>query len=310
VTHLPTGMSDAQAISLYLDMIRAEQGAAKNTVAAYERDLRLISDSLGDGLVTATADQLRGVMSGWQKAGLARTSTARKRTSLRRFFKFMTSENLRRDDPTLDLLAPAPARPLPKTLSHEDIQKLFDTLDEKLAANPDAATLRLKALIELLYGSGLRASEVIALPRASIAANRPFAVVRGKGDKERLVPISTAALTAAQAWLVHVSEEQKFLFPAGPRPGKPASYLSRIRLFQLIRQLAADAGIDPRRLSPHVLRHAFATHMIEGGADLRSVQQLLGHADIATTQIYTHVASRQLVDAVFTNHPLAKNRPS
>ncbi len=297
-----TSLSDAQAIGLFLDMLRAEQGAARNTVAAYERDLRLASEDLTPGLVAATPDHLRSLMSGWQRAGFARTTAARKRSSLRQFFKFMVGEGLRSDDPTLDLLAPAPSRPLPKSLSRDDVDRLFTVLDEKIADAPVMANLRLKALVEFLYGSGLRASELVSLPRASIAANRPYAVVRGKGDKERLVPVSAAALTAAQAYLPHVSAEQPFLFPAGGKTG----HLTRVRLFQLIKELAAHAGIDPARLSPHVLRHAFATHMIEGGADLRSVQQLLGHADIATTQIYTHVASRQLVDAVFTNHPLAK----
>lgn len=297
-------LSDAAAIALYLDMIRAEQGAAKNTVAAYERDLRLASDTLGDNLVAASPDQLRALMQGWHQAGLARTTAARKRSSLRQFFKFLVSEGLRGDDPTLDLLAPAPARPLPKSLSRDEVEKLFETLGTRVADAPTPANLRMTALMELLYGSGLRATEVMALPRASIAANRPYAVVRGKGDKERLVPVSAAALRAAQAWLPHVADDQKFLFPAVGKTG----HLSRIRLFQLVKELAGHAGIDPRRVSPHVLRHAFATHMIEGGADLRSVQQLLGHADIATTQIYTHVASRQLVDAVFTNHPLAKKK--
>ncbi len=283
-------------------MMRAEQGAARNTIAAYERDLRLASEDVGDGLVTATPETLRGLMSGWQQAGLARSTAARKRVSLRQFFKFMLNEGLRLDDPAIDLLAPAPARPLPKSLSHGDIDKLFAALDEKIADQPTMQHLRLKALVEFLYGSGLRASELVALPRASIAANRPYAVVRGKGNKERLVPISTAALTAAQKYLPHVPKEQGFLFPATGKSG----HLTRVRLFQLIKELAGHAGINPARVSPHVLRHAFATHMIEGGADLRSVQQLLGHADIATTQIYTHVASRQLVDAVFANHPLAK----
>jgi integrase/recombinase XerD len=302
-----TSLSDAQAIGLYLDMLRAEQGAAKNTVAAYERDLRLASDELGDALVSATADDLRRLMASWAREGKARTTSARKRSTLRQFFKFLLNENYRRDDPTIDLLAPASARPLPKSLTREDVDKLFETLRAKTAETPTAATLRLAALVELLYGSGLRASELMALPRTCIAAGRDHAIIRGKGDKERLVPLSAAAVAAVQLYLPHVPDDQPFLFPVVLKPGaqKPR-HLSRVRLFQLIKELAGHAGIDPARVSPHVLRHAFATHLIEGGADLRSVQQLLGHADIATTQIYTHVASRQLVDAVFTRHPLAK----
>jgi integrase/recombinase XerD len=304
-----TSLSDAQAVGLFLDMLRAEQGAAKNTIMAYERDLRLAGDEVRCGLVAATPDDLRKLMAGWQQTGMARSSAARKRSTLRQFFKFLLQEGLRSDDPTVDLLAPAPSRPLPKSLSREEVDRLFDALDAKIADAPTMQNLRLKALVELLYGSGLRASELVSLPRASIAANRPYAVVRGKGEKERLVPISAAALTAAQAYLVHVSADQPFLFPAttGSKLARPG-HLSRVRLFQLIKEIAAHAGINPARVSPHVLRHAFATHLIEGGADLRSVQQLLGHADIATTQIYTHVASRQLVDAVFTHHPLAKKQ--
>jgi integrase/recombinase XerD len=288
-------------------MLRAELGAAKNTVAAYERDLRLASEALEESLVTASADALRGLLASWTRAGKARTTSARKRSVLRQFFKFLLNENYRQDDPTIDILAPASARPLPKTLSREEVDTLFETVRAQTAADPSVLTLRLAALVELLYGSGLRASEVISLPRTSIAAGRDHAIIRGKGNKERLVPLSAASVAAVQLYLPHVPDDQPFLFPAALKKGalKP-KHLSRVRLFQLIKTLAGHAGIDPARVSPHVLRHAFATHLIEGGGDLRSVQQLLGHADIATTQIYTHVASRQLVDAVLTRHPLAK----
>jgi len=177
---------------------------------------------------------------------------------------------------------------------------------EEQAAAPDAgdAALRRVALLELLYGSGLRASELLALPRRAFSTERPWLILRGKGDKERLVPVSGRARAALLRWLARLPADTVWLFPAGPR--SPARALSRARLFQIVREAAVAAGIAPERVSPHVLRHAFATHLLEGGADLRALQTLLGHADIATTEIYTHVDSRRLVDLVNQRHPLAR----
>ena len=173
---------------------------------------------------------------------------------------------------------------------------------EDRAASGEVAAVRNLALLELLYGSGLRASELVSLPRGALRKGQPFLIVRGKGDKERLVPISSRAEMAVERWLEHVARDTLWLFPSGKR------HLSRVRLFQIVRRMAADAGIAPERVSPHVLRHAFATHLLSGGADLRVLQSLLGHADIATTQIYTHVDSARLVELVNTRHPLAERR--
>ena len=186
-------------------------------------------------------------------------------------------------------------------MGHGDVAALFAALNTRLQRDPAIPTdLRLAALIELLYGSGLRASELVSLPRNAIHPDRPFLILRGKGGRERLVPISDRARAAVAAWRAHVAADRAFLFPSG------MTHLSRVRLFQLVRALAAEAGIPPERVSPHVLRHAFATHLLEGGADLRALQAMLGHADIATTEIYTHVDSARLVALVNERHPLGE----
>ncbi|RYD97876.1 MAG: recombinase XerD, partial [Sphingomonadales bacterium] len=192
-------------------------------------------------------------------------------------------------------------RSLPKVLSAEDVERMFVATAARIAREPkDPNDLRLSALVELLYGSGLRATELVSLPRNAVAPDRPYLILRGKGGKERLVPISDRARAAVAAWREHVSSDRAWLFPSGK------GHLSRVRLYQLIKALAAEAGIPPDRVSPHVLRHAFATHLLEGGADLRALQAMLGHADIATTEIYTHVDSKRLVDLVNERHPLGE----
>jgi integrase/recombinase XerD len=198
---------------------------------------------------------------------------------------------------------PGQRRALPKILSHADIDRLFAAIAERTgAAHPSANDLRLAALVELLYGSGLRASELVALPRNAVHPDRPFLILKGKGGVERMVPISDQARAAVAAWRVHVPADKPWLFPGGKK------HLTRIRLYQLIKALAAEAGIPPDRVSPHVLRHAFATHLLGGGADLRAVQAMLGHADIATTEIYTHVEASRLVELVNAKHPLVDFR--
>jgi integrase/recombinase XerD len=254
------------------------------------------SELLGGALVAAGRDQLGRLGHEWRD--LARASVARKSSALRRFFGFLVADGHRTDDPSRDLPRPGSARPLPKTLSNADIDRLFETLEARCEAAPNVQNLRLRALIELLYGSGLRATELVSLPRGALAPGRPYAVLRGKGGKERLVPVGERALAAVAAYVVHVPADARYLFPSG------AKHLSRVRLFQLVKALAADAGLPSDRISPHVLRHAFATHLLEGGADLRALQMMLGHADIATTQIYTHVQTRHLVEMVQAKHPL------
>ena len=286
---------DARATALFLDMLAAERGAARNTVIAYGHDLAGASVAAGGALTEATPAVIAGLLREWQP--LARATLARKTSALRGFFRFLLAEGLRADDPTAALPAVAPARTLPKTLDTGDVDRLFAALAAKLA-DPTPAVLRLSALVELLYGSGLRATELVSLPRHAIRSGAGAIILAGKGGKERLVPIGTRAEAAVAAHAAHVAPGERFLFPSGDK------HLSRVRLFQLVRELAAVAGIPPERISPHVLRHAFATHLLDGGADLRALQLMLGHADIATTQIYTHVQTGRLVELVNARHPL------
>ncbi|MGQ0661502.1 tyrosine-type recombinase/integrase, partial [Sphingosinicella sp.] len=280
---------DRRLIAAFLEMMAAEAGAARNTLLAYERDLRGASEALGAALGSASGETLKTLGERWRP--LKRATVARKAAALRRFYGFLADEGLRSDDPSAALPRPGSERPLPKILDHKAIDALFAEIGRRVAGGkPDA--LRLAALFELLYGSGLRATELVSLPRHAIAPDRPFLILKGKGGRERLAPISDRARAAVGTWAAQVPRDSLWLFPSGK------AHLSRVRLYQLVRALAADAGIPSQRISPHVLRHAFATHLLEGGADLRVVQTLLGHADIATTQIYTHVDSRRLIELV------------
>ena len=292
-----SALTDRAAIERFLEMLAAQAGASRNTLLAYRSDLALASDTLGGRLAAADTAALQTLGDGW--AELSRATVARKAAALRRFFAFLQEDGLRADDPGAALPRPGARRALPRTLTHADVDRLFAVLAERVARDPPVpADLRLAALIELLYGSGLRATELVSLPRNAIHPDRPFLILRGKGGRERLVPISDRARAAVAAWRAHVASDRAHLFPGGK------SHLSRVRLFQLVRALAAEAGIPPDRISPHVLRHAFATHLLEGGADLRALQSMLGHADIATTEIYTHVDRARLVALVNERHPL------
>jgi integrase/recombinase XerD len=295
---VPESIPDSRAIALFLDMLAAERGAAANTRLAYGHDLARASDMLGRGLMAATEADLRRLFAGM--SGLATSTVARKRSALRRFFGFLLAEGLREEDPMAALEPVKPGRPLPRTLSRDDVEAMLGEVARRVEAEPGRRSDRLAALFELLYGSGLRATELVALPRNAIRPGEPVAIVRGKGGRERLIPVSPPALAAVTRWLAHVPPESRFLFPSGK------AHLSRAQLFNLVREVAAAAGVPPARASPHVLRHAFATHMLENGADLRSLQTLLGHADISTTERYTHVATRHLVDLVARRHPLAR----
>ena len=289
---------DRALIERFLEMMAAEAGAARNTLAAYGRDLAGASESLGGKLGSADASMLRRLGEEWLP--LARSSVARKSSALRRFFAFLAEEGLREDDPSDALPRPGAARALPRTLDHNDVDRLFAEIARRLSLDRSGPNLRLAALIELLYGSGLRATELVSLPRHLIRRDQPYLILRGKGGRERLVPVSEKARAAVAEYAATLPKDGAYLFPSGK-----TGHLSRVRLFQLLRSLAADAEISPERVSPHVLRHAFATHLLEGGADLRALQTMLGHADIATTQIYTHVDSRRLVELVNQRHPLA-----
>ncbi len=287
---------DRNQIAAFLEMMAAEAGAARNTLLAYGRDLEGASEVLGGRLAAASAAELAKLGEAW--AALKRATVARKAAALRRFYAFLQDEKIRADDPSSALPRPGTERPLPKILDHKAVDALFVEV-ERRKGDGSAAALRLAALLELLYGSGLRATELVSLPRNAVSPDKPFLILKGKGGRERLVPISDRARAAVAAHAALVPRDAKYLFPSGK------SHLSRVRLHQLVKALAADAGIPPERISPHVLRHAFATHLLEGGADLRAVQMLLGHADIATTQIYTHVDSRRLIELVNARHPLA-----
>lgn len=291
--------ADRDLIARFLEMLAAEQGVAKNTLMAYQSDLMSASGLLHGQLAEAGPDALAELARQWRD--LANSSVARKASALRRFFAFLHEEGFRADNPSAALPKPAQVRPLPKILDIDEVDTLFAVIAAKLAqAHPMASDYRLSALIELLYGSGLRATELVALPRNAVVSDKPFIIVKGKGDKERLIPISNRARQAVRVWLDFVPEKSRFLFPSR------GSHISRIRLFQIIKDLAASSGLDPAKVSPHVLRHAFATHLLAGGANLRALQSMLGHADIATTQIYTHVDSSKLVELVNRRHPLAK----
>ena len=299
---LPGSGRMAGEIDAFLVMLAAERGAAANTLAAYRRDLAGAEAAIGD-LLSADRTALASLGQVW--AGLAPASLARKCSALRQFYGFLADERLRDDDPSSALPRPRTRRPLPRLLSHEEVGALFAQAEADAAMDrPDA--VRMLTLLELLYGSGLRASEVVSLPRDAVPRDAPLLTITGKGGQQRMTPVSTRARQALSRWLMLRPAVGRFLFPSRSVSG----HLTRIRLFQLLRELALRAGIAPEKLSPHVLRHAFATHLLEGGADLRVLQTLLGHADIATTQIYTHVDSARLVALVNARHPLAKTLPN
>ena len=287
---------DHALVDRFLDMMAAEAGASRHTLAAYRNDLERSAEAIGSGLGQASAADLSHLGEAW--ADLAPSTVARRSAALRRFYGFLVDDGLRSDDPSAALPRPRLERPLPRILDEPDIARMFEQAEDRAASGQPRA-VRDVALLELLYGSGLRASELVTLPRAAVRTEQPVLILRGKGGKERLVPISSRADAAVQRWLEYVPRNSIWLFPSRN------THLSRVRLFQIVRRLAGDAGISPDRVSPHVLRHAFATHLLAGGADLRVLQSLLGHADIATTQIYTHVDSARLVELVNARHPLA-----
>ena len=286
---------DRALVDRFLDMMAAEVGSSRHTLQAYRNDLERTAEGVGS-LGTASAGDLSRLGAQW--AELAPSTVARRSAALRRFFGFLVDDGLRADDPSAALPRPRLERPLPRILDTDEVQRMFESAEDR-AASGELVAVRNLALLELLYGSGLRASELVSLPRGVVRRGQPFLMVRGKGSKERLVPISSRAEAAVGKWLEIAPGGSIWLFPSGK------THLSRVRLFQIVRAMAADAGIVPERVSPHVLRHAFATHLLSGGADLRVLQSLLGHADIATTQIYTHVDSARLVELVNSRHPLA-----
>lgn len=312
-------MGDQHYIELFLEMILTERAASLNTINSYSRDLDQFIASVprlsGCVLLDASKDDLRKYLALLEESGFAATTAARKLSCLRQFFKFLYAEGIRSDNPALDLESPAIGRSLPKLLSENQVSNLLGAAEASAKETRRLNDVRLLALIELLYATGLRVSELVSLPRAVFRSAEPYIYVRGKGDKERLVPISARAQRAVEDYLVvmtsaknsagkekYSQKQQKWLFPSSGKLG----HLTRHRFAQLLKDLGAKVGILPSSLSPHVLRHAFATHLLSNGADLRAVQKMLGHADISTTQIYTHVLEERLKSLVQNKHPLVK----
>jgi integrase/recombinase XerD len=305
---------DGRLIERFLEMMSAERGAARNTLAAYERDLSDYAAFLkakNAGLQTAKPEHIRNYLKGLADHGLKSSSAARKLSAVRQFHNFLYGEGIVRENPATAVDAPRLRRPLPKVMTEGDVTQLLETASARLAKLTGKAylkALRLHCLLELLYASGLRVSELVALKKQALAQGAQFIVVKGKGGRERLVPVSKKASAAVQAYLTALkaedAEEGPWLFPSHGEGG----YLTRQHFALELKSLAAEAGLAPERISPHVLRHAFASHLLAGGADLRAVQQMLGHADIATTQIYTHVQTDRLTAAVETHHPLARDQ--
>ncbi|MBD3837432.1 tyrosine recombinase [Brevundimonas sp.] len=292
-------------IEAFLEMMAVERDASPHTLAAYARDLADAETATG-GLMHADAEGLEAWFADLSRRGLSAATAARRRSAVRQFYRFALAEGWRADDPSRRLDAPKQGRALPKVLSRDEIDRLLQA-----AARKDAAAgLRLVALVELAYASGLRVSELLALRVEAVRRDPAYLIVRGKGGKERLAPLNGPAREAVKTWLAArdakrtpEAPDSPWLFPSSGKTG----HLTPRRFAQLLDEAAVASGLDPARVSPHVLRHAFATHLLEGGADLRVVQTLLGHADIATTQIYTHVATDRLTQVVQQNHPLARD---
>jgi integrase/recombinase XerD len=300
--------SGSDWIDAFLEMMSVERAAARNTLTAYGKDLADAQAFLagrGRDLASASAEDVEAYFAGLGAKGLSPATAARRRAAVRQLYRFALGEAWRSDDPSRRVDAPKKGRPLPKVLSRAEVERLIAAA----SARDGAQGLRLACMIELIYASGLRVSELVGLPLAAVARDPAYLIVKGKGGKERLAPLNEAARGAIKAYLevrpafaAKVFRSNPWLFPSRAQGGR----LTARRFAQLLDEAARDAGIEPGRVSPHVLRHAFATHLLEGGADLRVVQTLLGHADIATTQIYTHVAEERLREVVQSKHPLAR----
>lgn len=306
--------TDTDWIALYLDAAAAEQGAARNTLLGYGRDLQdaMVSLAKGGGFAKADRAALEAYMVGLEAQGLAPATRARRLSSLKQLFRFAHEEGWRADNPTLQITGPARVRKLPGTLSIAEVDALLEAAEVHGRSASDR--LRNQCLMQILYATGLRVTELVSLPVAALRGDPRMLMVLGKGGKERMVPLSPPARAAIGEWLAHRDAAEDaaraetganpspFAFPSRGKSG----HLTRVRFFTLIKELCATAGIDPARVTPHTLRHAFATHLLQNGADLRAIQTLLGHADIATTEIYTHILDERLRQLVLEKHPLAR----
>ena len=305
---------DRLRVESFLEALAAERGAAGNTLAAYARDLcdfALWLGSAGASLVAADRARIEAYLEELAGRGLSVATRARRLSAIRQFYRFAFSEGWRVDDPGAGIAGPAKARPLPKTLTVEDVDRLLDGA-ARTEGSPERVA-RLGCIVEMLYATGLRVSELVALPRAAVRGDPRMILVSGKGGRERMVPISGPARKALAEWCRHrdATEAESVrrggrasphLFPSRGRSG----HLTRVAVYQMLKELAVRTGVDPALLSPHTLRHAFATHLLANGADLRAIQALLGHADISTTEIYTRVLDERLKALVLERHPLAK----
>ncbi|NMA32363.1 MAG: tyrosine recombinase [Alphaproteobacteria bacterium] len=278
-------------IEIFLEMMTAEKGRSIKTLEAYGRDLRMAAEDIGN-LTTANKNQLQKYLS--RLSGTA-TYIARKASALRGFYKFLISEKIITENPTEGLELPKRQKKLPKFLTEQEVELLISN------AGDTRNSVRLRAMLELLYASGLRVSELCGLPMTAILGDR--LLIHGKGAKERIVPIHDGAQEALAKWLkVRGDENSKYVFPSASKTG----YISRDGFYKILKKCAVLSGISPDRVSPHILRHSFASHLLANGANLRAIQTMLGHEDIATTQIYTHIMPDKLKEAVFTHHPMAK----
>jgi integrase/recombinase XerD len=304
---------DARWISTFLDALAADGGAARNTLLAYGRDLSALAewaDARG-GLAALSRADLEAYLVACDAEGLSQATRARRLSSARQLYAFAYSEGWRGDDPASRITGPGKGKRLPKVMSVDDVTRLLDTA--RAHGRTDTERTRNACLIELLYATGLRVSELVSLPVAAVRGDPRMILVRGKGGKDRMVPLSDPARAALTAWLAEWDRqaadlrarrlpEPRHLFPARRKEG----HLSRVAFFLMLKEIALKAGLDPASVSPHVLRHAFATHLLAGGADLRVIQTLLGHADVSTTEIYTHVLDERLKALVLEHHPLSK----
>ncbi len=299
--------SDQILITQFLEMLAVERGASKNTIESYARDLSHLSKNTTASLGDITRDNIRYYLGLLEKSGLSPRTQARKLSTLRQFYKFLYGEGRRDDNPMLSIDSPAIGHSLPKLLSEKQVSEMLDYAKGQAAEKADLKSLRLHALVELLYATGLRVTELVSLSKMAVTSGQPYIFVRGKGDKERIVPLNGRAMDAVSCYLtllleIDKNKDNRWLFPSRGATG----HLTRHRFAQLLKDLGASVGILPSNISPHVVRHAFATHLLAGGADLRAVQKMLGHSDISTTQIYTHVLEERLKSLVQQKHPLSK----
>ena len=312
-------MTARSHITAFLDMLAAERGAAANTLQAYRRDLDAYAASVearGRDILTATRDDITAHLHAASVEGLAPTSRARRLSAIRQLYKFLEADDVIAEDPAIGIAAPRKDRTLPKTLSVAEVDQLLETArraTENVTGRDLVRAVRFHCLIEVLYATGLRVSELVSLPRTVLTGDDRVLTIKGKGNRERIVPLGSTARASIQRYLalgqnpadrVAPMLTTKWLFPSKSVEG----HLTRQRFAQDLKEAAIVAGLDPARVSPHVLRHAFASHLLDRGADLRAVQQLLGHADISTTQIYTHVLEERLKQVVLQHHPLGKQR--